>query len=208
MTALEERARRLKLIEQWVTFAFNTGDEELASELTQIVRYTIDGFMMTRSESVVDLQWMRDQVRAALVALVDDDHSWSLPKSYLTEITLHVVKGATGTAYSWEGSVNGIFLKALEIILLDPQIDRVVRCSEPGCEAVFVRHKGGIYCKQHGTNAYRIRRYTEGLSDEVKVKRNRDYYLRRIRRTDPAHYHHLIAIEQEERLSNGCQITL
>ncbi len=200
------REWRVEFLDRWVRFAFDASDDakHLADELTHLVRHTLRGWRMTRSEALDDLRWAQGRIKAAF-STIADGKEWSQSISEIAQadpqLTYYVVKGSTGTAAQWEGHSNAIVLKALEEIFLSPEASRIMRCAEKGCDAVFIRRKQGKYCDEHGSSGTRSERYREQLTPEEKRDRRHRYYLAALKRKDPAAWRHLISREKKRKQS-------
>jgi hypothetical protein len=115
------------------------------------------------------------QLRSGLEQLASGDDDWILPPT-----RLRLGCDARKFVGHNQGDWGAVFLRECAVLINGLERSRLQKCSESGCDSVFVKIKKARYCATHSSARARSKRYRDGL-DPAKIKeRAHGYYLKRL----------------------------
>jgi hypothetical protein len=216
--AVTKQARewRIDLIDRWLAWAFDKHGElgKLGPEFTRLVRATMTmdlawslnwvrvdhdaagalaEFQQTQAAlQLADVRWVQASARLAFEFIAGPvGRTWTLPMPESGAIALTATRGKSGFTIECGSGIKAVGAKAIEAVILNSEILRVKRCTEPGCETLYVQRKAGHHCPEHATSDARARRFLASLTPEQKTARRRKYYLGWLKKHRPDHYRHV-----------------
>jgi hypothetical protein len=114
---------------------------------------------------------VRWTVRLADLVKLDPSFSWAIEPGFRPHAVAYEAR-----------NLKAIFLIALVELLGGTDGGRIIRCDESGCGAVFVRRKGGRFCKLHRSGAERARRSRAASKADTALPRRRELRNQRYER--------------------------